>query len=195
MSPEKSPTGRGHLRMLALWGIPIILMVAAWLVYTTGIGIPLGTSNRGLLVQPAIAIDDLLPPPGQRPQWTLLIRGDSECNVRCRENLYLTRQAHIALNRNGWKVRRVYLYEGKDAPAELTDFLAREHPQMALHSIVPNILARRLEKAEEPPGFSSLDAFYLVDPEGFLMMAYDEQHGGGDLLKDLKFLLRIGGAL
>ncbi len=194
MASEIVHSGRGRLGMLALWGIPVTLMAAAWLVYTTGIGLPSGTSNQGLLVQPAIAVGDLLPPPEERPRWRLLIRGGTECNAGCRRDLYVTRQVHIALGRQGWKVRRVYLHEGAEELEELTGFLAREHPQMAIHSILPGALRLRLAKAEEPSGLSGTDAFYLVDPEGFLMMAYGERHGGADLLKDLQFLLRIGNA-
>ena len=193
MSPEAPAPARGRLGMIALWGIPLILMAAAWLVYTTGVGLPSGTSNRGLLVQPAVALAELLPPQEERHRWTLLIRGGRECNVQCQEHLYITRQAHIALGRQGWKVRRVYLHEGTAAPEELVAFFAREHPQMAVHPIVPGVFSGRLMKAAEPPKLNNLDAFYLVDPQGFLMMAYDIRHGGGDLLKDLQFLLRLGG--
>lgn len=170
--------------LLALFALPIGLMLIAWVLYYYGYvhqgGVYTGaTHNRGNLVRPPVAMGAWLPVLDKR--WTVLVPGNERCDEACVGRLYRTRQAHIALGRKAYRVRRIY-WGTRELSSELSAFLAQEHRGMETH-----IGADLHSMSADIPEAS----FYLVDPRGFLMMAYDEQHNGADLLEDLRFLLKI----
>lgn len=174
-----------RLYLIGLWAIPLLLMLSAWLLYYAWYIVPgysyLGaTSNRGELIQPPLALNDVLSWPEQH--WSVLIMGDAICKENCREILYTTRQLHIALGREAWRVQRIY-YSGTEPPSsELMNFIANQHPGM---QVVYN--ANQAYRLDGLPKAS----YYLIDPQAFAMMAYDERHKGADTLLDLKFLLKF----
>ncbi len=175
--PEKTSRNhwRGRITLLLLISIPLTLMGLAWVIYVTGVGIPTATSNKGVLVQPPLKLD--LP----IDKWTLLILDNGTCDDDCRERLYITRQAQIALGREADRIQRWYVHRHPISNEALRPFFAEHHPRMVV--VLGNVAM-------------SPSAFYLVDPQGFLMMAYpkpSEKNApprGQSVLSDLKFVLK-----
>jgi cytochrome oxidase Cu insertion factor (SCO1/SenC/PrrC family) len=121
-------------------------------------------------------------------KWTLLYWGAGACSLRCRTDLYDTRQVRLALNRDMGRVQRVFLAEG--ACCDM-DFLRAEHPDL--------ITVRATAKASPllallPRGGSGIgaaDRVYLIDPLGNLMMSYAPDSDPKGMLEVLKRLLGL----
>ncbi len=176
------PDASGRWKMLVIFGTPFLLMVAAWTMYYTGVGVPQRTHNAGVLIQPP-----LLEPALDIDRWTLVLSDDGRCDADCKRLLYLSRQAHIALGKEAFRVARLYYHHAALA-APAAEHLREQHP---------NMLAQRAPAALPPlPGLERARLF-LVNPNRQLIMAYcadgvDEAAGcsGNGILHDVKFLLR-----
>jgi len=211
---ELTPAQRrsNQVKLLVLWLIPVALMLIAGATYylaQTG-QLTLGSKNNGVLIRPPLQMTDLLEgnpaaliegverKAGSLLQgkWTMVVPVESGCDQRCRDALYLTRQLHVRLNKDAYRVQRVFMYESTVSPnqkpaaldAEFLEFLEQEHPRIATLPV-----ARRISTAlmNSTTGLNEERAsFFLVDPEGWAMMYYLDQHEGNAVLADLKHLLK-----
>lgn len=200
-----------QIKALILWLIPVGLMACAGIVYylvQTG-QMTLGSKNHGSLLRPPVQLVELLadnptlkkadednqPVSVFEGKWSLVVRGDRECSQRCRDALYLTRQLHIRLDKNANRVQRIYLY---DAPAngsgpnalsrELAEHFKSEHRLLQSFPVDPAEIAVLDENLLSSDGEPA--RFFLVDPQGWAMMYYLDQHEGNAMLGDLKHLLK-----
>lgn len=130
---------RGQLQALLLMLVVALPMIAAYIIYHTGWGIPKQTVNQGELLQPPQLLTglDLTLGDGTRwdirtekKHWRYVIPGLAMCDQTCRDNLYLTRQVHIRLNEKAQRLERIYLLLDKTMSPELAEYLAREHPKL-----------------------------------------------------------------
>ncbi len=184
-------------KLVLLFGLPLIIMVGAYLVYTTGIGMPTGTSNKGMLINPPLQIGDmpsLQPrpfPPADNAQWLFLVPGGADCDASCRERLYQTRQIRTALGKHTHRIQRMYLnFSGAALNAELRQFLSNEHADLEVVNAARQDFAGLIGAAAMPPAEIE-QVFYVADPRGFIMLYYSAEHTGKDTLSDLKFLLKF----
>jgi hypothetical protein len=216
--PVTAPNN-GRMVMLLIAGIPVTMVLAAtwlwWFVVRGDLDIVqmLGTANRGTLLNPPreLAAAELAAPSGTPlpwtntdRQWTLLVTNSSEeCATDCEYKLYLTRQIHMALGKEFPRVRRMLvtdratsdttlavaaLSDGKPAPADFGEFLAKEHGGLSVMRLgVP------AWPALFPEAQAAAETWYLVDPAGWVMMAYAENDSYKDVISDLKFLLKNSG--
>lgn len=184
---------RGRIIGASIMAVILLPLLAAKLVYYTGIGLPTGTVNHGVLLEPPPALEELAPRTregepwtlaGQSGRWRLLIPGDGECGPTCRDNLYLTRQVHTRLADDSERLERVYLLTDDRLDAGTAGFMAREHPGLSFARVAPEAL-------EALPSDVRSDHYFLMDPGGFVIMAYSPDHSGGELLDDLKQLLKF----
>jgi len=203
-TPGSAQRRSNQLKLLILWLVPVGLMAIAGLCYylvQTG-QLSIGSKNHGVLIQPPLQLQELLQ--DLRPQeqaamtaagdapwlgkWSLVVRGSAQCEQACRENLYLTRQLHIRLDKNANRVQRIYLSDSSVVSQEFKQFLADEHrllkryvaDQTALAELDAALLAEQGERAR----------FFIVDPAGWAMMYYLQEHNGNAMLQDLKHLLK-----
>lgn len=184
---------RGRIIGASIMAVILLPLLAAKLVYYTGFGMPSGTVNNGALLEPPPALEELAPRTregepwtlAERPvRWRLLIPGGGECEGACRDNLYLTRQVHTRLADDAERVERVYLLTDDRLDASTAGFMAREHPGLSFARVAPEAL-------EALPSGVRSDHYFLMDPGGFVIMAYSPDHSGGELLDDLKQLLKF----
>lgn len=178
----------GRLGLLLLFGVPLGLMFGAWLIYTLDIA-PQTTHNRGQLIRPPVALGAaaLPAPAADARQWSLLLPA-SGCDDDCDRRLQITRQVHIALGREAWRFRRLHWdASGEPIPGARRRRLDERHPGMLIDAGDIAALNRHLRAAG---GEGWADKIYLVDPDGFLMMRYEPQAAGEDILEDLRFLLK-----
>ena len=130
-----SGNARGRRSLLALATLFVVPLAAAFWLYYGAPGLrPRGAANRGELIHPAVPLRELAfaSPDGRaidgdllRGRWTLLYIGPQDCDPRCRDVLYLTRQTRLALNKDSDRVRRLFLATGPCCPDPA---LLAEHP-------------------------------------------------------------------
>jgi len=214
MDVEKS-VGSNRMVLLLIAGIPVtVILVATWLWYYVVNGeldlvAAVGTSNNGSLVQPPRQLEEVsLADEAALPlkyselerRWRFLIPGGKNCDQVCESSLYTTRQIHIAMGKEFNRIRRIYLSDTpaadtmmnidylsdqQPAPESFTELLASQHrgmKVMTLSSTDHQTLLR--EYAIEP------SSWYLVDPNGWIMMSYDHTVDYKGVMSDLKFLLK-----
>jgi cytochrome oxidase Cu insertion factor (SCO1/SenC/PrrC family) len=191
--------GRRQLLLLAaLFFVP--LAIAFWLYYGGSGWRPVGGTNKGDLIDPAVPLPEvaLARPDGNataadflRGKWTVAYLGDGACDERCRNALYLSRQTRIALNKDTDRVQRVFLATSPDIDAR---FIATEHPDLQLALVGADAGSQTLLAAIPaldgiaPSGAGRL---YLIDPLGNLVLSYAATAPDKALLTDIKKLLKL----
>jgi len=185
-----------RIKLLILILVPFILMLLAWGIFYSGIGMPTGTSNNGLLINPPLQLNDAVVDgkpdivTSDNFSWFFLLPGNISCDQSCEERLYLTRQIRTALGKHTHKIQRLYLLDsGLEPDRQLKALLEQEHADLR----VENISRRKLDAllaaspaAEQAPE----QGYYLADFRGFMMLYYGEQHSYKDTMKDVKHLLK-----
>ena len=156
------------------------------------------TTNAGTLISPArpLQVAGLTRADGSaldsavlRGRWTYVLFAPAECSADCREQLYLTRQTRIAMNKDIPRVQRLLVFEGMPSEA-LRQAIASEHPDLIW--AVGDAASEPLLRHFRGPGFAPKGGqFFLVDPLGNLMMFYDLEVPAKGLMKDLRKLLKI----
>ena len=207
---------KNRMVLLLIAGIPVtVILVATWLWYFVIKGDldlvgMLGTANRGTLVQPPRQLDEreLRDTNGRRfkyedlePRWTMLVPGaGASCDEACEHSLYVTRQIHLAMGEGFIRLQRMYISESsventelmvpqlsdhRPAPPEFAQYLANEHR---------GLKTLTLQAGDYEPLFAEHGAdastWYLVDPQGWIMMSYNAEIPYKDVIADLKFLLK-----
>ncbi len=198
-----------QLKLAILWLVPVGLMAIAGVYYylvQTGI-VTIGSKNNGVLIQPPVQTAELFKDSpaldaGENKtvfsgKWSMVIPGDVDCDAGCREALHLTRQLHIRLDKEANRVQRIYLYpaslvsgsgEPGMLPADFAAFLEKEHHYLKPLPVQPGSLEQLAARITAESGERA--GFFLVDPRGWAMMYYLEEHDGNAILADLKHLLK-----
>ena len=195
---------KNRLTLLMIAGIPVIIILASsWLWYYVASGRldivgALGTANQGALLDPPLAFGELgavdaagqnAQLAGERPLWRILLPAADGCDEACRELLHYTRQIHTAMGKYRGRIERVMLASSPIDPA-----LVAEYPALNLLYTSPSgldalagaPLVADAAAAETP----AVPAYYLVDPAGWIILAYGADADGKDIMADLKFLLK-----
>jgi hypothetical protein len=212
-------TNQGRMVLLLIAGIPLTMILAAtWLWFFVARGEldivgALGTANRGELIQPPRQLQDarIRELSGQKfafsdlePRWSMVVPGtDGRCDSDCEKSLYETRQIRVAIGKDVNRLRRIYisdtdsentqfavtaLSDGRAAPNSFTDYLKVEHDSLKVL-----LLSKEEQRVLFPEQQGDPTTWYLVDPAGWVMMAYDNQVPYKDVIADLKFLLKNSG--
>ncbi len=106
------------------------------------------------------------------------------CEKQCQDQLYLTRQLRIAINKDFERVRRV-VFEPSGA---LSETLKAEHQDLLELGALPETY----QAAFQGDKFNHVgEQIFLIDPLGNLMMYYDSSVNFRGMLKDLQKLLKI----
>ena len=203
--------------LLLIAGIPVGMMLAAtalwWAVQQGYVDIlgSVGTANHGELVDPPRSLSDVvfqhegvaetlwadLP-----TKWYLVVvqRGDL-CDETCQQQLYQTRQIHLALGKDFNRVGRVLLGDvaaasvlispvtaHNDEPQRLLPWLEREHLGLTPLTLGSSSLDTLVPETIDQPG-----QWYVVDPAGWVMMRVADDLHYKDVISDLRFLLKHSG--
>lgn len=208
---------RARLVLILIAGIPLSMVLGAtalwWAVEQGHVDVlgSVGTANHGELIDPPRSVSDVvfqhegvaetlwqdLP-----VKWRLLVVQHGEvCDAICQQQLYQTRQIHLALGKNFNRVGRVVL--SNTAPkavtvipeaaqgsstASLSDWLAQEHVGVTALTVSSDRLSTLTPEVLESPA-----QWYVVDPAGWIMMRVSDDLYYKDVISDLRFLLKHSG--
>jgi cytochrome oxidase Cu insertion factor (SCO1/SenC/PrrC family) len=174
-------------------------LVAAFIVYYGFSWRPSGSTNKGVLVSPAVPLPALvLPTPDGKltaanflqNKWTLLYIGDGQCAAACRTALENTRQVRRLLGKEISRVQRVFLYS--NACCE-KDYFEAQQQDLIKAQLNGDASTQLLPLFPTYNGTAPLEAgrTYIVDPLGNLMMSYVAGVDPRDILQDIKKLLNL----
>ncbi len=184
-----APRPRGRLQLLGIAAVFFApLLFAAWLYYAGEPIQPQGRSNHGALLEPIINLDDALPGAALHEynagRWLLVYQNRGSCEGSCRDSLYTIRQSRLMLGTEMDRVVRIFLH-GDSAPD--TVFIADEHK--GLMTLEDEALSELLD--DKKPAELSAGGYYLIDPHGNLVMYFHPDIYPGDMVEDIKRLLRL----
>ncbi|MEX0942842.1 MAG: hypothetical protein WD002_09885 [Pseudomonadales bacterium] len=193
MSEQPTRGGRGRTSFLVMVAIGFVPLFIAYLLffYFPGL-IPTATTNQGRLIQPPLSIMDLgeetraMIPAGK---WTFIIIGGTPCDDTCKKAIYLARQVDVGVGKDSDRVQRVLVVQTTGFAGGPGERLTRDYPDMIVHYDPRGEAADRLNPVV---GADSLDGkIFLADPNGNIILYFDQAEGGNPILKDLKHLLRL----
>ncbi|WP_226703275.1 hypothetical protein [Microbulbifer elongatus] len=193
---ERKPSGIGRWTGIIVFASVALPILAAYIVFYTGAGMPSGTVNQGELLIPAQQVGELelldrsgnpIELASEDPKWRFLIIGDQSCVEECEKLLYTTRQVHIRLSEKASRVERL-LITGGSLEEPLHSDLAARYPLLRYATADQKQLDHWL--AESNHAQLPRPSVLLVDQNGFAMMVYGSQHSGNQVLKDIKRLLK-----
>jgi len=177
--------------------VTVVPIVSAYFMFYTGIGVPKTSSNKGMLLEPAQNFQALSSKAhGEQPSfeknflWRLFIPVGSTCNEQCQHILYVTRQVHIRLGNKADRVERYFINLSDESGQAFFDSIKPEHPRLKQVGVAEFEWAAWLEETNAPQDVVAEPYYILVDPGGYAMMFYTSDIEGGDLLKDIKKILR-----
>jgi hypothetical protein len=198
-APEPTAVRRGRVKLLLIFALFVAPPLGAWFAwqYVDEHGVD-ATTNMGTLVSPvrpvaaaglATADGTVLPDGALRGRWTYVLFAPAGCGEACREQLYLTRQVRLAVNKDVSRVQRMLVLPAAPtgaAKAELDEL----HPDLRIvlsSSPDATFAAPFHGEAFAPDGTQ----YFLLDPLGNLMMRYADDAPGKGVLKDLRKLLKV----
>lgn len=186
---EQPVQARGRLQFLLLAAVFFgPLVVATWLYYGGDDVQPEGRVNHGALLEPIVNIRDAAPdivlPGDAEGMWLLIFKDADACDDACREGLYTIRQSRLMLGREMDRVQRIFLHG--DTPPD-TLFLDEEHK--GLLALADEPLSELL--SNKKPTELDDGGYYLVDPLGNLVLYFAPDIDPGDMVDDIKRLLRL----
>lgn len=197
---ERRLQRRGRIIAGSLVALVSLPMLLAYILYHTGIGIPQGSVNEGDLLSPPQAFADWQPTrlngeswsvdDQARKRWRWIIPVDRDCSGRCEDNLYLTRQVHVRLASEAYRAERIVLAVDGGLSEQRLAWLEEEHPGVEILRPDAAAMMNSLAQTNLSESPRSSGRYYLMDQEGFVMMSYSPDHSGGQLLDDIKRLLR-----
>ena len=181
------------LAVIACFGVPLLIAFIGYYGFGGALH-PSRLTNRAPLIQPPkplkpfsatdlagapVTLDDL------RGRWTLIHLLAADCDEACRQALYHTRQARLALGRRRSRVARLITAK---QPTVLGRLQA-DHPHARFVPQQGGSLAAQLVPLFDESGASG--QAILVDPLGNAMLRIPADMPPAELLKDLKRLLRL----
>lgn len=193
---------RNRLILLLVVASFMVPMIAGHLAYTQR-WYEGGKTNKGQLVHPPVAFAGLaardtsgqpLAAAATRGKWWLVYVMPSSCDQACRNRLFQMRQIRRATGKEADRIRQV-IVQTRPVTAETDALIAREFPDFLRVQADAAVVDRTF--APFAAGASGLGKLYIMDPMGWMMLAYapeaDEKTSivtAEDVLKDLMKLLK-----
>lgn len=177
----------GYL-LLAVFIGPLLVAIV---MYTMRDYLPIGKPvSRGELIHPAQPIkniklqlsqNEILGLSDLKGKWTYLLYSPGSCGLECEASLFKLRQTRTATGRESSRVQSAVLIQPERIDANIVSRYQRVFVGELINLELEDGLNQKLES-----GF-----IYLIDPNGNMMMKYDQSVTSKGMLKDIKKLLNI----
>lgn len=183
--------------IIAWFFIPLAIAVAWYKLLPEGYR-PASMTNNGELLDPVFTLapfthqtvkGETYTNKDIEKVWTLVHFIEGECDARCSESLYDTRQMRISFGKDIDRINRIVLIYG-EGQGESNQKMWASHPDLrVLIATGSGIGAQIGDKVE---GFSNGDnAVFLLDPLGNVVMRFPDSLEVKLMKKDIKKLLKL----
>ncbi|TNC81415.1 MAG: hypothetical protein C9356_08780 [Oleiphilus sp.] len=190
---EQAQRRKSQLKLLGIFAVATVPVIAAFVMYFGGIAIPGNTTNKGHLLWPPAEISVLGKYENsasaiiaQEQKWFLMLSGNGACSEQCLDLLHAMRQVHVSMGRELERVGRMLV-----GVTDQQGTLLKQYPKLKMAVLDPSMQGRVAPLLSD--GEVSADAWviWLVDPLGNVLLRYDAEHTGYDMISDLKRLLKL----
>lgn len=186
-APSANSVPYSKLQMLIILLTPIIVMGASSWLYFSGVLMPDGHTNKGVLLTPVLSVTDFgFPEPviNDERQW-MMIQLSSHCTESCEQRVYEQRQIHVALGKLEARLDRVLLSENANV-----EQLNQNYPRLSVKPITPSDLSEQL-RSRVPADVLANNPVFIADPFGNVMLYFTEDHDYKAQISDIKKLLKL----
>ena len=189
MKISKQNSGRVIASLIFL--TPIIVLISSSALFYSGYT-PDGTVNKGTLLSEPIQLSELRLEVDSGPlqdefpgKWSIVQFVSGNCQEKCWETLYSSRQINIRLAKDSSRVVRYLINIGKNnLSTESAEIISEEYPLLNIGNIESNFVPAPIsERLKDSP-------YILFDPLGNGILIYDSSLPSGELLKDIKKVLQ-----
>ena len=199
-SMDPKQVNRNRLKLLGVFGIALVPVIAAAVMYFGGVALPTGKTNKGNLLLPPMvlseqsAISSLLSDDIKKEGlWVLMLTGTGECVDVCLERLHTLRQVNVAMGRELSRVGRFYVGDMTDNDQQV---VLSDYPKLKFYNASASALEILEQRAVEKSGLKpeSIESnwnVWLIDPLGNVVLQYGLENDGYDMIGDLKKLLKL----
>ena len=189
MIMSKQNSGRIIASLIFL--TPIIVLLSSSAMFYSGYT-PEGTVNKGTLMSEPIQLSELRMDINSGPlkdefpgKWSIVQFVSGDCQDKCWDTLYSSRQINIRLAKDSDRVVRYLINVDASNLSNISlEKIKNEYPLLNIGKIdsvsLPSVIT---EKLQESP-------YILFDPLGNGILIYDSTLPSGELLKDLKKVLQ-----
>ena len=189
MKISKQNSGRIIASLIFL--TPIIVLLSSSAMFYSGYT-PEGTVNKGTLLPEPIQLSDLKlnvesgPLVDEYPgKWSIVQFVSGDCEEKCWDTLYSSRQINIRLAKNSDRVVRYLInIDQNNLSKESIVKIEEEYPLLNTGKInadlVPSSISNKLKDSP----------YILFDPLGNGILIYDSTIPSGELLQDIKKVLQ-----
>lgn len=152
----------------------------------------LGTTNRGVLLNPPIEVaeSEIVNESGEPwsalkdNTWKLLVVNPGACEQVCVDRLKELHAMRIRLNRDADRLTIGLLSsQNQRLPADVAQF----HDMNIMQFSNPDLLLKL--KETNMPSLDAAPVVLLMNPIDIFMMAYGSEHTGSEMLEDFEYLL------
>ena len=189
MKISKQNSGRIIASLIFL--TPIIVLLSSSAMFYSGYT-PEGTVNKGTLMPEPIQLSELRMDINSGPlkdefpgKWSIVQFVSGDCQDKCWDTLYSSRQINIRLAKDSDRVVRYLINVDASNLSNISlEKIKNEYPLLNIGKIdsvsLPSVIT---DKLQESP-------YILFDPLGNGILIYDSTLPSGELLKDLKKVLQ-----
>jgi hypothetical protein len=173
---------RGRVQLLLILLGVIGPMVLATGMYKLQFWVPDGRSYHGELIGNGQTRADL-GVQADEERWQMLVTAPKDCAVDCQQLVYLARQIQIGLGRDAGRASHA-LAAAQPLSADYEAKLRSEYPQLQRYPLDAGVFSKTT-------GDKATPQLWIIDPHGNLVLRYEPNVKGKDLLNDLRHLLKL----
>ncbi len=191
------------LMLVALIACFALPMWAASYLYHHAHAMKLKTTNKGRLITPPIPVGNLVVVPYQgkpeklsnyKGKWLLVYLVNPSSSDKLVKHAYYLRQLKTSLGRDSDKIQPVILVSGSAGLRKPAKTISEKYPMVALLKMTNFTLDKfkgLLHSKAKVLGTQAVGSYYIIDPEGRLMMWYPQGTNVIKVLKDLTRLVKV----
>lgn len=173
-------TKRNFVTLLLLALLFITPGVAALLYFQHPQWLEAASTNKGRLLNPPYFLEELAL---GKKKWHFIIWYPQSCDTACLQTVDKLARIRLALGRRLYEVEQwLLLKENED-----TEALKKELQQQDIR-----VLSLK-ENEQKYAEFDNKPEIFIANPDGYLVLAYDEAANPKDIYQDIKHLLSANG--
>lgn len=165
-----------------VWLITLLPLVIAWTMAYFAIGLPPTTKNNGQLMPAGISVPAMLTEM-QKGKWGLLVISHS-CDEQCQQQVYRMQQLHKAMGKQYERLQPIWL--SVDSQSE-TDKLSVNINFSEVYKLNNNAVVSWFNEQDLSWQDQSI---WLIDPQGILVMRFQPELTGRQIMADIQWLLK-----
>lgn len=195
---QSKPNPKRKLLTIVAWFfVPLIIAISWYKLLPEGYR-PSSMTNYGELLDPVFSLtafsyqtiggETYSNKDGEKV-WTLLHFVEGDCDRRCSESLYNTRQMRLSFGEDIDRLNRVVVVSG-EVSSESNLKMWASHPDMTVLVSTASGMGEQIENQTDTFSRSS-NAVFLLDPLGNVVMRFPEALELKLIKKDIKKLLKL----